>query len=197
MARRVHYHLFERGPVMNLRFLLPVAVSMLLPACAAEVLGEPEAEEVESVASASEELASSSKKFTSFFLPASREALCVFGDGSTYRGAAATRDAAYLACQRRAVDAAPGTIDARIQQNRAANGTCTTALVIDGVVRNQRTSACNSTINGRASGGQWYTGTLGSGPGLTWWWVGCFALSGVDNTGIATVSCLSVAVDYY
>lgn len=183
---------------MNLRLSALCALFILLPACASEVLGAPEEETGESlVSSANEELASASASFGAFYLPASHEALCLFADGSTYRGAAANRDAAYSLCARRAVDAAPGAFDARIAQTRAANGTCTTGLVIDGVARSQRTSTCNTTIHGRVSGGSWYGASIGSQPGLSWWAAGCFYFGGLGTSGISLVtSCFSVALSY-
>ncbi len=188
---------------MSTRLLFPCVLSMFLSACATEVLGEPELDTEQSVAASSEELNTSAAKngFYSFFLPASREALCVFADASTYRGAATTKEAAYTACANRAVSGAPGEFRIGVGQTRAANGTCTTAVYVDGVARNQRTSACNASASARLAGGSVQVVSFGPQPGLSTWWAPCAVWAIQTGTGdysggaSSAISCLTALVN--
>ncbi len=186
---------------MNFRFLVPLTVSLLVPACTAEVLGEPDAVDEAPAASNNESLAGSVGPFYSFFLPASKEALCVFGDGTTFRGAATTSDAAYVTCASRAVASAGGALRIAIAQDRSANGTCTTALYVDGRPRNARTSACNSSFTARVSGGVAQNFGFGPGNGQSLWYIDCVIAAAYSaghdytNTSSYSISCGLAVLD--
>lgn len=182
---------------MTLRFLVLCVTSLLLPACATEVLGTPDESVDEPVAASSEELASSSsvRPFQSFYLPASREVLCVFSDARTYRGAASSSDAAYQVCNARASAPSAGSFRVGIKQTRAANGVCTTAVYVDNVAYNQRTSACNANVIARSNGGTAQTLPFGGGGGPQSWWFSC-GLALLDS--IHTAMCAAdVLLEWY
>lgn len=172
---------------MKASILVACAMALFLPGCAAEVLGAPDDETSASASASTESLASStdSRPFQSFYLPASHEVLCAFTDGRTYRGVASNGDVAFSTCASRAPSGAAGAFRVGVGQTRASNGSCTTAIYVDGVAYNQRASACNASVTARSYGASSQSLPLGGGTGPSLWWVNCaWSLAVNVDTGI-------------